>query len=280
MDEESHGVFAQLFVTAVDPELLRCGTSVRAVADYDIPHAKQEPFLRFHRFITDPQPAYVAAWRSDEKLERKWYHTHVNGVLGDLRGALAAAHYHRENLAALEDAVTQILAGSQFAERMGNATMALGGTRKLDFEYQAFVLACRRALDYLARALASYFKLETNSFRSLPKSIAKRTPAQVVEAISLAHARHVKDLAFILAEGRQSTRNRIAHYEFVAAGVINLSRRGFVLVGGGEELALPRGAGDVRLQDALNTRLERLHGCTEDMIDSFISAARTVEAAS
>lgn len=277
MDEDSIKDFSQLFAMAFDPELVRCGTAVRSIADYDIPQAKQAPFLGFHNFITDPQPSYVTAWRSDERLERKWYHAHVNGVLGDLRGALAAAHYHQNNLAALEDAVTQVLTGSQFAERMGNATMALGGTRKLDFEYQAFVLACRRALDYLAGALASYFKFEANSFRSLPKSIAKRTPVQVVDAITQAHARHVDDLAFILAEGRQSTRNRIAHYEFVAAGVINLSRRGFVLVGGGEDLALSRGAGDVRLQDALTTRLDRLHSCTEDMLDIFVRAARAAE---
>ena len=269
--------FARVFATAFDPELQRCGAAISEIANYDIPEPHPAPFLRFHSFITAPQPAYITAWRSDEKLERKWYHGHVNGVLGDVRGALAAAHYHMANLAALENAVTNVLAGSDYADRLGNSTMGLGGTRKLDFEYQAFVLACRRALDYLAGALAAYFKTESNSFRSLPKSLAKMTPIDVVEAIRAAHSRHVEDLGYIMAEGRKSVRNRIAHYEFVAAGCINLSRRGCVLVGGGEELGMPRGAPEARLQDALSVRLDRLHSCVADMIDSFVDAARSVD---
>ena len=235
--------------------------------------------MRFHRFISDPQPTYVTAWRSDERLERKWYHAHVNGVLGDVRGALAAAHYHLTNLAMLEDAVSQVLAESNFVQRMDNVTMGLGGTRKLDFEYQAFILACRRALDYLAGALGSYFKTESYSFRTLTKSIARQTPTAVVAAISAAHERHAEDLSFILADGRKSTRNRIAHYEFVAAGVINLSKNGFVLIGGGEDLGLPMGGAQVRLQNSLSIRLDRLHSCTADMIESFVDAAYAIEAA-
>lgn len=126
-------------------------------------------------------------------------------------------------------------------------------------------------------AEADYFKTESNSFRSLPKTIAKMAPSEVVEAIQAAHARHVADLDYIMAEGRKSVRNRIAHYEFVAAGVINLSRRGFVLLGGGEGLGMPRGATEARLQDVLSSRLERLHACVADMIDSFVHAARSAD---
>jgi hypothetical protein len=265
-----------LLATALDPELMRVGARIRAVADFDIREADRAPFLRFHAFVTDPQPSYVTAWRIEEKSERKWYHSHVGGM-GNVRSALGAAHYHRLQLASLEDEVAKVLTESDFARRMGDATMAVGGTRKLDYEYQAFVLACRRSLDYLAGALSSYFKTEINNFRKLPKSLEKRRPASVVVAISAAHARHVEDLAFIMDEGRASTRNRIAHYEFVAAGVINLTARGFVLAGGGEELLPSRDGPQPRLQDVLSTRLERLHACITDMIDSFIAAAREEE---
>jgi hypothetical protein len=224
---------ARLLATAFDPELVRVCAAIRSMADFDIPAEEQAPFLRFHAFVTDPQPAYVTAWRVDEKLEQKWYRAHVGGI-GDVRSALAAAHYHRLQIALLEDAVGKLLEESDFAKRMGNATMGLGGTRKLDFEYQAFVLACRRSLDYLAGVIAAFFKAEINNFRRLPKSLEKKRPASVVAAIGAAHARHAEDLGFILDEGRFSTRNRIAHYEFVPAGVINLTARGFVFVGGGE----------------------------------------------
>ncbi len=270
---EHDEIFAALLATAFDPEIVRCANAVQALADYDIPVVHRTAFIDFHHFITTPQPNYISAWRADPKAEQKWYRTHVNGILGDVRGALAAAHYHRGNLATIEDAVTQTINESDFATRMGNSTMGLGGTRKMDFEYQAFVLACRRALEYLAGALSSYFKTEAYNFRRLPKSISKKQPILVADAIAKAHARHVDKLAFVLADGRESTRNRIAHYEFVAAGVINLSRQGFVLVGGGENLSW-HSSGDVRLQDALSTRLSQIHACVDDMIESFISAAR------
>jgi hypothetical protein len=88
-------------------------------------------FLRFHTFITSPQPSYVTAWRANPKLERKGRHSHVNGVLGDVRGALAATHDHADRLGEIEANVNAILAVSSFAERSGDTTMGLGGTRKL-----------------------------------------------------------------------------------------------------------------------------------------------------
>ena len=269
-------IFFQLLKTAFDPVLLQCGEAIRSLADYDIPEAYAGPFQRFHRFVTDPQPSYIAIWRADEKLESRWYRRHVDGVLSDVRAGLAAAHYHRENLAKLEDAVTGILAESDFAARMGDATLALGATRKMDFEYQAFVLSCRRALDYLAGAVGSYFKTESYSFRTLPKSLGRQLPHGVASALCAAHARHVEGLSFIMAEGRRSVRNRIAHNESVAAGVINLTSKGFVLAGGGEEMGMRR-KGPSRLQDVLAARLEQLHSCVADLIDSFIEAAERVE---
>lgn len=254
--------------------------AAQSVVGFDIPEPQQATFLRFHRFATEPQPDYITAWRSDPTVE-KWYHRHVNGVLGDVRGGLAAAYYHQSRLAELEHNLVAALQATGIADRLGNGMgMGFGATRKLDFEYQAFILACRRTLDYLAGALAAYFKTEASSFRKLPKSINAGKPSSVSAAIKDAHSRHVGDLDYIMAEGRQSVRNRIAHYEFVSAGTININQRGLMLVGGGEGLG---GFGnpdrEARLQDILTARLERLHTCVGDMIDSFIDAARNAPAA-
>lgn len=267
-------VFLKMLSAAFDPEVVRCMNAIRATADYDIPESKAACFLRFHAFITSPQPKYITAWRDDPSLEKRWYHSHVNGVLGDVRGALAAAHYHAGRLGALETSVAAILDTSSVREPLANATVAIGSTRKLDFEYQAFVLAYRRCLDYLALALACYFKIEASSFRTFPKSIAKTRMPKVAAALTQAHMRHVTPLAFVLAEGRKSVRHRIAHYEFVSAGCINLSARGFVLAGGGEEFSARAKTIGTALTDALSARLSCLHACIDDMIDSFISAAR------
>ena len=267
-------MFVRLVATALDPELQMCIGAIRQVADYDISQERAASFLRFHAFITSPQPGYITAWRQDQKLERKWYHSHVNGVLGNVRGAIAAAHYHADRLKEIESSVNTVLTSNGARERLANSTMGLGCTRKMDIEYQAFVLAYRRCLDYLACALACYFKREADSFRTFPKSIANTRSPDVAIALTQAHARHVSQLAFVLAEGRKSVRNRIAHYEFVSAGCVNLTAQGFFLAGGGEELLMPESLTGVNLSKALSDRLEYLHTCVDDMIDTFIQAAR------
>lgn len=268
-------MFLRMLAATLDPELQMCIGAIRQVADYDIPQERASSFLRFHAFITSPQPGYITAWRQDQDTERRWYHRHVNGILGDVRGALAAAHYHADRLREIESSVNAILAKTGARERLANSTMGLGCTRKMDIEYQGFVLAYRRCLDYLASALACYFMREADSFRTFPKSIAKTKSPKVATALTEAHARHVSKLAFVLAEGRKSVRNRIAHYEFVSAGCVNLTAKGFFIAGGGEELLMPDSLDDVNLSKALCDRLEYLHKCVDDMIDTFVQAART-----
>lgn len=261
----------------LDPELVRVMGAIQSITNYEIPQDRQEPFHHFHSFITDPQPTYITAWRESEK-HQKWYRAHVDGILTNVRGGLTAAHYHLDRLAELERQVEAILKDSDFASRMGSSVSGLGGTIKLDIEYQAFVLSCRRSLDYLAGALAAYFKMPLSSFRTLPKALRRGKPEAVLAAICEAHARHAHDLDFILAtEGKKSTRDRIAHFEFVSAGCVNLRASGFGLVGGGEEIFPQKSQERTRLADLLSQRLNRLHECIADMIESFVAAAASVE---
>ena len=57
-NEIAPAVFAKMLATAFDPELVRCTNAIRQVANYDIPPARAASFLRFHTFITNPQPSY------------------------------------------------------------------------------------------------------------------------------------------------------------------------------------------------------------------------------
>lgn len=135
------------------PEFAQAVSAVQAIAGFDVPDQHRAAILRFHGFITQPQPEYVSVWRAEPNLE-KWYHRHVNGILGDVQGALAAAHYHKANLGRLESDLLAALRATGLLEHVGSSGVGFGGTRKLDFEYQSFVLACRRSLDYLSVALA------------------------------------------------------------------------------------------------------------------------------
>lgn len=276
-DDFDQSLFLMLAGLTNAPEIVVGMAAIRQLTHFDIPKEEAGAFLRFHSFITSPQPAYITEWRADSALETKWYHAHVNGVLGDVRSAVSAAHYHAGRLTELERSVMNVAIDTGVLERMGGSAIGLGGTEKLNFEYQAFILAYRRALDYLAGALACYFKREANSFRKLPKALAGTEKHKVASAISDAHARHTEQLAFVLEEGKRSVRNRIAHYEAVSAGCVNINRNGISLVGGGENLSPSGGSDQLMLAKVLEMRLADLHKCIEDVIDSFIEAAREIE---
>src|SRR4051794_31632072 len=97
---------------------------------------------------------------------------------------------------------------------------------------------------------------------------------EVASALFQAQARHIDALAFVLLDGRRSVRNRIAHYDAVPAGCINFTARGFFLAGGGEELNLPISEATGTITATLLNRIEHLHACVDDLIDSFVEAAR------
>ena len=160
MDEaspDSEGTFADMDAAFFSSEMQACLAGIRQIAHFDITPNQAQPFLRFHHFINSPRPQFISQWRAEPKLKR-WYHSLVNGVLGDVRSALAAVEYHRANVVRIETELGEFLETVDYKKVMLPGSMVGGGSSgRLDFEYQAYVIAYRRCLDYLTRALASYF---------------------------------------------------------------------------------------------------------------------------
>ena len=241
---------------------------VQEAAGFHLSRAECEPFLLFHRYITEPEPQFITQWRADPEKGR-WYRLLVNG-LGHVQNSFACVRYHQERARAIEVAAHSCFEKAGVKDRLGNSTVGGGNTLALDFEYQAYVLAYRRCLDQFARALAAYFRNDHHSFRHLPRLLKKAKPAAVAEAISAVIERRSVRFDFVLsAPGESSVRDRIAHYEFVPAGVMNISYRGFVLMGGGEELGL--GASPALLGDVLARRTEDLFGCIAELVSVLVS---------
>lgn len=259
----------------IGPEVTAATVGVRAIAHFDISEAKAKPFLRFHGFITDPQPLFISHWRADPNREHR-YHTLCAGILTHVRGALSAVEYHRQNLLSLESEVNALLDSIDFKTVLGNSTVGLGGTAKLDFEYQAYVFAYRRCLDYLTRSLAAYFGRSNHSFREMrTRCLHGAKPAPVADALSAVHEKYEPLFAFVMSnDGNTSVRDRIAHHEGIGAGCVNISRLGVCLAGGGENLNGWKGG---KLADALAERTEALHDCIEAMLNAFIHAAGEFE---
>jgi len=78
---------------------------------------------------------------------------------------------------------------------------------------------------------------------------------------------------------KRSVRDKIAHYEWVTAGTINLNRHGFILLGGGEGLNLTMDHNIARLTEALAERVRMLKACIDEMMRVFVAEARVWEEA-
>lgn len=259
------------------PEMQSCLAKVREIAGYELSPADKAPFLAFHKFITDPQPIFITELRTDPKREH-WYHALVNGMLGNVQGSYNCVLYHQGRVTQTEQALLQALQEHRIKGFSENGSVGLGGTTVLDFEYQAYVLAYRRCLDQLAYALAAFFKNKYTSFRTLPRFLERRKPKEVAQKLSAVQAKYECEFEFVLSEdGVPSVRDRIAHYEFVQAGCFNLSTRGVVLVGGGENLNL-QGSSTNSLTEILNRKSHNLHQCITEMIDVFITEVAAWEA--
>lgn len=272
-DQTDPEVFAQMALAFFSAEVQQSIQVIKQAAHHDINDEMAKPFLAFHACMTNPQPDFVTAWRADPKREHR-YHQLVNGVLGNVRGALAAVTYHHANLKAIEAEIRTQLAKIDFQSALGNSTVGLGGTQKLDFEYQSYVLAYRRCLDYLTRALSAYFGRDAHSFRRMDRGLGGVRQVAVAQALLDVHARYQEPFRFVLGVGGNiSLRDRIAHMDFVGAGCFNLSRFGVGLVGGGEDLS-PWFKDNSPLSSILDRRTELLHNCIAEMLGTFFTAAQ------
>jgi hypothetical protein len=107
-DPEQEAIFQNLRAIGEHPKIREVHAQVDLIAGYQLPPNERDPFLRFHDFITNPQPAFISAWRADSKLER-WYHRLVNGILGDVQSTFGCILYHVTNIHVMELAIEGII---------------------------------------------------------------------------------------------------------------------------------------------------------------------------
>lgn len=266
--------FKQMINVFSSPEVQGCLSVVESIAGYKLVASDRQPFLYFHNYITNPQPEFITNWR-DDPVQEKWYHRLVNGILGDVQNTMACALYHHERLVTIERQVMEGIERYNYRNALGNTTVGLGNTLVWDFEYQAFILAVRRCLDYLARAICAYFKNDFHSFRRLGEFLRRQDRPLVTTSLIEFHEKHSAKFDFVLSEGtRKSIRDRISHYGYVPVGCINLSQRGFMLVGGGEELGIGGKNGSALLSEVLQIHITNIRICIRDFINAFVDGVR------
>lgn len=253
---------------------------VNTTMEVNLPSSLLKALQDFASFQNStPPPRHIAKWKNDPK-DKKWVTRHIDGIDIHVRNALTCAWYHQENLKQLERLLSDIYIRTNVSHILKDRGFTLGSLVKWDAEYQAFVLAVRRCLDYLARALAGYFKNDFHSFRKLPDLLSKAKPQAVATAIADVHAKYVDRFSYVLSEGNtKSVRDLISHYEHISAGCMNINERGFTMAGGGEKRGLREGGyrWDGGLSTVIETRGNDPSCCVAEIITVFIIEAKKHE---
>jgi hypothetical protein len=260
-------------------ELTSCFAGITKIAGYQITKEERTPFLHFHNHITNPQPKYITNWREAPKNEH-FYIKLVDGILHTTQGTYGCLKYHQENITNIEMEMVKCVEQVDFKKILGNSSVMIGNTQKWDYEYQAYVLTYRRCLDQFANALSTFFKNQANSFRTFDKYLKSQKIQQVALPLAEIHAKHIKNFEFVMSEGgARSVRDTIAHYQFVPAGVLNLTPIGIVFAGGGENMFL-NSAEPTLLSKILENKTAALHACLSEMIFSFVQEVEKWETGS
>lgn len=274
MEENSIDVFNDMSCSFNSFEMQSCMKAVDSILGFYLadnnPYA--EPFIYFHSYITSPQPEFINNLRSNPR-GGKWADSMINGILLDVQNTFCCVLYHYENLVALESNVTQAILKTNYKSVIGNSTVGLGNTLKWDFEYQSFVLALRRCLDYLAKSVSAYFKNDFHSFRRLGIFLEKQKDNPVSSNLKVMHEKYSYLLSFVLSDGeRKSVRDRISHYGYVSAGTMNLTSNGISLFGGGEEIGFEQDG--VLLSIIIRKHLDNFFDCISDFVHGFVDGMK------
>jgi len=276
MSENENKFLADMRMHVPAPIIAALG-AVHKVSRFDMPPKSKEPFLKFHAWLTGkPESPGLTRLRGSEPGKDK-YSKLTNLVLQSTQNTLGCVYYHRSNLAAIEAEFDRIQSAIDFkalsSKEFQNVTG--GNTLKLDYEYQAFILAVRRCLEYFTLALATYFKQDFHSFNGLPDSIVGKHPKEISSSLKAPIDKHHDLLSHFYSEAeRRSPRDQISHYGYVPAGVVNITSKGIFLAGGGEDLHLLFKASDgyIRLGTVIDKHLNALEDFLRETIDTLIAS--------
>ncbi|MGO8968998.1 MAG: hypothetical protein ACLQDQ_05440 [Myxococcaceae bacterium] len=214
---------------------------LRKATSYELPNGTPPVFERARSWLTaqplSPRLAKLSQKGSDEKAH---FAVLKNGAwpTGNLHLALIRCQYHRDRVAAYVQAVHECI-DPELVSHLDRGALGIGHGNKLclHFEYQAFIMAARTSLDYLARTVNAYFGNQGNSFNDLPAALEKARPRDIAKELSAVVAPFYDGLSHFYGTGqKKSVRDLISHYYFVPAAHLNLRADGAVLFGGGEGL--------------------------------------------
>jgi hypothetical protein len=211
--------------SAPDPEWIahsiELALKIGGAAEYTPPAATWDRLPELVHGITgDPPSGAVARPDMAHDAWQRWRQRLANAT-GHVQEGLIAAYYHADVVRTLEERILKA-AEHHRADlvRYPGSTMGLR-SRPLAYEYQAFLFAERRTLDYLAVAAAAFFRgAECHSIKDLRKAIAGKEPIEIGNRLGQRLEAELTRFS-LSGNGYRSPRDRLAHWEAVDAGVFN-----------------------------------------------------------
>ena len=218
--------------------------AMERIAGFELPETAKNKFLAFHSAVTrTPRLPILLRLTIEGGSRRDWLQPFINTALGHVQEGLAASYYHIANVESIEREIIN-LASTALEELQIPTYSCVGGgnTRRLDFEYQAFVFALRRTMEYFAVSVGTFFKHPVHRIRALASSIDQAEPLELSRRVQARLNESLRTLSDLLppADTERAVRDQLAHWEAVAAGVFNISAGPdgiFIgIAGGGENL--------------------------------------------
>ena len=154
--------------------ILAAHHAIAAVAGHDLPSPLKEELDAASLAVGEPDSEAPIGHLAPREGKPDW-----RGRLGRRRGhaleGLAVAHYHYTRTLEIERDITTMLRSLETP--LPSSTMGFA-SRKLNAEYQAFVFALRRSMEYFAAAMGAFFKTDCRRIRDLEGAIVGREPLE------------------------------------------------------------------------------------------------------
>ena len=153
----------------------------------------------------------------------RWF-SRICSQWNDIRQTLRAIVYHCDNVRNYERRIGEAVAPLLEATERRGFTIGAGQHEKLDAEFHAYLFAVARLLEYLCRAVAAYFRLETRSLRKLLPKLESAEP-RIKAASILNTIQSFEDQLgrfWVRTDSVKPTRDWLAHYHYVQSGCLNM----------------------------------------------------------
>ncbi len=226
-------------------------SELNTVARYGIP-----PYIQYwHRLTAEalsrtPPLASLLTLTIKDSGGQNWLKTFAGLTIGALTESLIACSYHAKNICNLEAELVTTADKFYPGTLPWSVLIGCGSDCKITFEYQAFIAAYRRSLDYLGQAVGAYFQFAIGSIRdfqfpTIQQKIRESTRGQAMpdvanEALGYMTFLLENDVDIFALEQQRLGRARLTPWENVFAGTLTVmatpEEMQIGLISGDEEL--------------------------------------------